>query len=208
MGKKTEELYSLWHFPNYVGAIDGKHIEIQATHNSCSLFFNYKKTFSVVFLALLGANYKFTIIPVGGYGISSDGGLLLMSLHQNNKLFLVYDKRCLVSHWPPASEIGMLLITNFVELRMLAERTRKRAGRPQAVPRRPMLIHTRNAVPMPRCGLEKSLTEQHGRSTVRTRHGHEMASVNHTRPHCVNQMRKTQSKPLSTRHGRGTACYV
>jgi len=32
-----------------------------------------------------------------------------------------------------------------------------------------------------------------------------MASVNQTRPHCVNQMGKTLSKPLAARHGRGTA---
>ena len=32
-----------------------------------------------------------------------------------------------------------------------------------------------------------------------------MASVNQTRPHCVNQMGKTHSKPLAARHGRGTA---
>jgi len=37
------------------------------------------------------------------------------------------------------------------------------------------------------------------------RHGHGMASVNQTRPHCVNQMGKTQSKPLVARHGRGKA---
>ena len=36
-------------------------------------------------------------------------------------------------------------------------------------------------------------------------HGHGMASVNQTRPHCVNQMGKTRSKPLAARHGRGTA---
>jgi len=34
---------------------------------------------------------------------------------------------------------------------------------------------------------------------------HGMASVNQTRPHCVNQMRKTHSKALAARHGRGTA---
>jgi len=32
-----------------------------------------------------------------------------------------------------------------------------------------------------------------------------MASVNQTRPHCVNQMGKTHSKPLAARHGRGIA---
>jgi hypothetical protein len=36
-------------------------------------------------------------------------------------------------------------------------------------------------------------------------HGHGMASVNQTRPHCVNQMGKTHSRPLAARHGRGTA---
>jgi len=29
--------------------------------------------------------------------------------------------------------------------------------------------------------------------------------VNQTRPHCVNQMGKTHSKPLAAWHGRGTA---
>jgi len=29
--------------------------------------------------------------------------------------------------------------------------------------------------------------------------------VNQTRPHCVNQMGNTHSKPLEARHGRGTA---
>jgi hypothetical protein len=32
-----------------------------------------------------------------------------------------------------------------------------------------------------------------------------MACVNQTRPHCVNQLGKTQSKPLVERHGMGTA---
>jgi hypothetical protein len=40
---------------------------------------------------------------------------------------------------------------------------------------------------------------------VRAWHGRGIASVNQTRPHCVNQMGKTHSKPLATRHGRGTA---
>ena len=32
---------------------------------------------------------------------------------------------------------------------------------------------------------------------------HGMASVNQTRPHCVNQMGKTHSKPLAARYGKG-----
>ena len=35
---------------------------------------------------------------------------------------------------------------------------------------------------------------------------HDMASVNQTRPHCVNQMGKTHSKPLAARHGNGMLC--
>ena len=50
-------------------------------------------------------------------------------------LFLVHEKR-LVSHWPPASETVMGLITIFLELRVLAVRSRMGAGSPQAVSRR------------------------------------------------------------------------
>ena len=41
------------------------------------------------------------------------------------------------------------------------------------------------------------------RRTAWSEHG--MASVNQTRPHCVNQMGKTHSKHLLARHGRATA---
>jgi len=47
-------------------------------------------------------------------------------------------------------------------------------------------------------GLEKN-------GMVRAWHGRGMASVNQTRPHCINQMGKTHSKPLAALHGRGTA---
>jgi hypothetical protein len=95
-----------------------------------------------------------------------------MSLHQNNKLLLVHDKRCSVSHWPPASEIGMLLIVNFLEMGVVAARGRKVASRQHAVSERPMLIHT-YAVPMPSpChSLERSLSERHIRGMTGERHG-------------------------------------
>jgi hypothetical protein len=54
------------------------------------------------------------------------------------------------------------------------------------------------------CGLEKN-------SMFGEWHGHDMASVNQTRPHCVNQMGKAHSKPLAARHdtaqqGNGMLC--
>ena len=48
------------------------------------------------------------------------------------------------------------------------------------------------------CDLEKN-------GIVGAWHGHGMASVNQTRPHCVNKMGKKHFKPLAARHGRGTA---
>ena len=43
------------------------------------------------------------------------------------------------------------------------------------------------------------------RRTAWSEHGIDMANVNQTRLHCVNQMGKTHSKILAVRHGRGTA---
>lgn len=63
-----KEFSSKWNFPNCIGAIDGKHVNIRAPPHSGSQIFNYNKHFSVVPLALVNANYKFTIIDTGSYG--------------------------------------------------------------------------------------------------------------------------------------------
>jgi hypothetical protein len=65
----------------------------------------------------------------------------------------------------------MLLITIFVELRVVAGRSRTRAGRPHAVYGQPMLIHTCHVHAALCSGPEKSLSERHGRGMARARHG-------------------------------------
>src|SRR5215510_6701905 len=116
-----------------------------------------------------------------------------MSLHHSNKLLLVHDKRCFVSYWPPASKIGMLLI-NFLELRVVAERRRKLAGRQHAVP-------TLFACRHPTTTLPRTCRERHIRGVAGERQGNGMVYVIKTRPHCVNKMGKSHFK----RNGRGTA---
>lgn len=56
-----------------------KHVTIQAPANSGFQFQNYKGSFSIVLLAVVGARYRFRTIDVGAYGKSSDGGMLSLS---------------------------------------------------------------------------------------------------------------------------------
>jgi hypothetical protein len=87
----------------------------------------------------------------------------------------------------------LLLVTTFLEFRVVAGRSRTRAGRSYAVSGRPMLIHTYQAAPMPRCAVALRGRFQNG--IVVAWQGNGMPCVNQTRPHCVNQMGKTHLNP-------------
>ncbi|KAK1165476.1 protein ALP1-like, partial [Acipenser oxyrinchus oxyrinchus] len=92
----ADKFNQMWNFPNCIGAIDVKHINIQAQPNLGSMFFNYKGTFSIILLAPVEAEYKFCIINVGSYGRNSDGGVFSRSV-----LVRAIDNKTL--HIPPVT---------------------------------------------------------------------------------------------------------
>ncbi|XP_016662197.1 uncharacterized protein LOC107884489 [Acyrthosiphon pisum] len=68
----ADKFYTKTQFPNCVGAVDGKHIRCVNPKNSGSIYFNYKKFFSIVLMAVVDAEYCFISIDVGAYGREGD----------------------------------------------------------------------------------------------------------------------------------------
>nr|CAI5863038.1 unnamed protein product [Callosobruchus analis] len=79
-------------FPLCGGAIDGKHVVIRCPPNSQSDYFNYKKNFSIVPIAVCDSNLIFRYINVGHYGRASDsanfaGSNFKQRLEEEQKVF-------------------------------------------------------------------------------------------------------------------------
>jgi len=66
------KFYKKTNFPNCIGAVDGKHIRCVNPRNAGSMFFNYKKYFSIILIGVVDAEYCFTTIDVGAYGRGGD----------------------------------------------------------------------------------------------------------------------------------------
>ena len=68
----AEEFQRRWQLPHCLGAIDGKHVALRQPNKSGSVYFNYKRFYSIVLLAVVDADYKFLWADVGGVGHQSD----------------------------------------------------------------------------------------------------------------------------------------
>ena len=70
---------------------------MQAPARSGSSFFNYKKTHSIVLMAICNARYQFTIVDIGDSGRQSDGSIYANSnlgyAIENKQLKLPGDKK-------------------------------------------------------------------------------------------------------------------
>lgn len=76
----AQRFFTKTNFPNCLGAIDGKHIRVIKPCYSGSQYYNYKKYFSVVLMAVVDSDYKFIFVDIGSFGSCADS-----TVFQNTK---------------------------------------------------------------------------------------------------------------------------
>ncbi|KAG0721053.1 putative nuclease HARBI1 [Chionoecetes opilio] len=95
--KVSEEFNATWNFPNLLGAVNGKHVNIVPPANSGSYFYNYKGRHSLVLIAIVNAKHEFLMCDIGVNGQVSEGGVL-----QDSQF---YEKLCADQlHIPPPTK--------------------------------------------------------------------------------------------------------
>ncbi len=87
-----------WNLPHCLGALDGKHCKISQPPHSGSLFFNYKKFFSIILLGLVNANYEFIWVDIGANGACSDA-----QIYNESALKTAIESKTI--GWPPAEPL-------------------------------------------------------------------------------------------------------
>ncbi len=84
-----------WNFHHTLGALDGKHVRIRNPPKGASEYFNYKRYFSIIMMALVDADYRFIYLDIGQPGANSDAGIF-----NRGKLFHAFQNQ-LVDIPPP-----------------------------------------------------------------------------------------------------------
>ncbi|KMQ81578.1 nuclease harbi1 [Lasius niger] len=105
----TDQFYLKTDFPNCVGAVDGKHIRCINPRKGGSNFFNYKKFYSIILMAVANANHSFVAIDVGAYGKGGDS-VVFRNSPLGKKLYLdclnLPPPRCLPKNPQPFVIVG------------------------------------------------------------------------------------------------------
>ena len=105
----ADEFEKEWNFPNCIGAIDGKHVCIEAPANSGSAYYNYKNFHSMVLLAICDAKYCFSMVDIGSYGRDNDASIFnesYMGQAFTNNYFLLPNNR----QFPTGLELPPVLV--------------------------------------------------------------------------------------------------
>ena len=68
----AEQFSTRWQFRHCLGALDGKDIRIQCLAHGGSDYYNYNGYHSIILIALVDADYKFSWVDVGSNGSAGD----------------------------------------------------------------------------------------------------------------------------------------
>ncbi|XP_073437113.1 gamma-aminobutyric acid receptor subunit beta-2 isoform X2 [Dendrobates tinctorius] len=68
----ADKFWTVCNFPNCLGAVDGKHIRIIKPQRTGSEYYNSKKYFSIVLIAIADAGCMFVAVDIGAFGRGND----------------------------------------------------------------------------------------------------------------------------------------